>query len=117
MAGGRSPGRRRLALQHAGDLPDHLGPAAFARDDRGKLGEALRLGHHHARPRGIRTQNNETYPLRCVLNEKIAVRVMGQKFAIYGCCPHPSAADTNRGCQTREICVKLAFVEMCGRPR
>jgi hypothetical protein len=36
----------RLALQRSGDLPDHLGRAAFARDHRGKLGKALCLGHH-----------------------------------------------------------------------
>jgi hypothetical protein len=38
----------RLAFEQGGDLPDHLGPAAFVRDHRRKLGEALRLGDHQA---------------------------------------------------------------------
>jgi len=42
----RQGGGAHLVVEHGGDLADHLGPAAFACDDRGELGKALRFGHH-----------------------------------------------------------------------
>src|SRR5271169_4852344 len=53
----------RLAVEHGGNLADHLGPAAFACDDRDELRKALRLGYQqpvererHRHQRGAQQQ-------------------------------------------------------------